>query len=111
MAGVRNKVVDTTTADASADSNTIKCIDYETKLIFIKNNHGSNGIQYQITAYADGRDTTDSAHILRTWTVITAGNTVIHKTMDPWDTIKISYKNQTGSSNASIVAWINMGGR
>lgn len=108
--GRRDKVFDAATANASANSNIINIIDHDTKLIYIKNNHVSNDILYQIEVYADSRDTTDSQHTLLTWTKLDSGDTAIHKTTDPWDQIFVSVKNNSAGDHASAVIWINSSG-
>ena len=105
--GRRDKVYDGATADASADSNIVKVLDYETKLIYIKNNHLTNDILYQIEAYADSRDTADSQHTLLTWRLLVAGDTAIHKTTDPWDELWVSFKNNSAGNHATCKIWIN----
>jgi hypothetical protein len=107
--GRRDKVYDGATADASADSNKILVIDHEVKLIYVKCNHATEDIQYQIEVYADSRDPTDSQHTLLTWRFLAAGDTAIHKTTDPWDKIWVSFKNNTPGSASSAVIWINSG--
>lgn len=108
--GRRDKVFDAATANAEALSNKVSVLHYFNKFIYIKNNHASNGIQYEVRAYADARDTTDSAYILQTWTILSAGEQIIHKTEDPWDQVYVAVKNESTGANASAVVWINCGG-
>ena len=105
--GKRYKVFDGATADAATSTQVAKVIHYKTKLIFIKNNHATKGIQYQINAYADDRDKTDSGHTLLTYTSLAAGGTIIYKTTDPWDALYVNVKNDAAGNNATAVIWIN----
>ena len=107
--GLRYKVFDSATVDAATATAKAKVLDWGTKLIFIKNNHATNGISYQINAEADSRDTVDSSHTLLAYTTLAAGKTIIYKTTDPWDTLYVNVKNAVGSSHASAVIWINGG--
>lgn len=107
--GIRFKVFDQATTDNFVNSTKAKVLNWGTKLIYIKNNHGSNGVTYQIIAEADSRDTTDSTHTLLGSTNISAGGTIIYKTTDPWDVLYVKLQNQTGGNNATAVAWINGG--
>lgn len=108
--GRRNKIFDGVTVDDSTASYAYSLINYDTTFIYIKNNHGSNSIQYQVTGYADYRDPIDSAHILQTWLSLASGNTSILKTTDPWDVIKIEVKNASVGDDSSAVIWVNSGG-
>ena len=107
--GYRNKAFDGATVDAATASIVVKVLHWGTKLVFIKNNHASNSIQYQINAYADDRDTTDSGHTLLAYTTLAAGATIIYKTTDPWDSLYVNVKNASGGNHASAVIWINGG--
>jgi len=109
--GYRDKIFDGVTADAATSSSVAKILRWGTKLIFIKNNHETNGIQYQINVYADYRDTTDSGHTLKAYTALAAGNSIIYKTKDPWDAIYINVKNDSPGNNASAAIWVNGGSR
>jgi len=107
--GYRNKVWDTATTDAYQSTTKAYVLNWGKKLIYIKNNHVTNGITYIIYAEADSRDTTDSTHALLAATNLAAGATARYTTEYPWDTLYVTVKNQVGGSDASAVMWINGG--
>jgi len=109
VTGVRYKVWDGATSDSYQATQKPKCLGWRVKLIYIKNNHGSNSIAYKIYGEADSRDTADSTHLLLGETTLAAGGTAIYRTEDPWDSVYVSVKNASAGSDASAVIWINGG--
>ena len=108
--GRRIKVFDGATVDAATVTTIVDCLHHDITLIYVKCNHASKSIKYRVDAYADKRDTTDSAHNLLAWTVLAFGDTAIHKTTDPWDQVYLQVKNDSAGNDSSAVVWINGGG-